>query len=317
MDFGKVDNIEGMDFTLPPDRVQTVQLLTEFGNKPSKKVEFYVGCAKWGRQDWIGQIYPEGTKEKDFFSIYAKNFNSIELNATHYRIPTSKTVLDWKSKVDTNFRFSPKFPQSISHFQRLKNSHDQTMSFYDAIKLFEENLGTSFLQMPPNYGPKNYLDFEKYIVGLPPDLKVCVEFRHKDWFIDSPVVNEAYQMMKEKGVGTVITDAAGRRDCVHQLLTSPNAFIRFVGNSLHPTDYTRVDDWTKRIKRWLDKGLKDVYFFMHQHDERHSPVLIDYSIKKLNKVCKSKLVEPKFVKKDRLSVMEESKAIILTNRLSD
>jgi len=295
MDFGKVANIENIDFTLPPDRVQTIQLFNELKNKPAKKQEFFVGCAKWGRQDWIGQIYPEGTKEKDFFSIYAKNFNSIELNATHYRIPTEKTVLDWKSKVDDTFHFCPKFPQSISHFKRLKNAHDQTMSFYDAIKLFGNNLGTSFLQMPPNYGPKNYLDFENYIDSLPTDLKVCVEFRHKEWFLDTPIVAEAYQMMKEKGVGTVITDAAGRRDCVHQLLTTPEAFIRFVGNSLHPTDYTRADDWINRLNDWLKKGLKTMYFFMHQHDERYSPVLIDYAIKKLNKAAKTNLQEPQMI----------------------
>jgi len=295
MDFGKLSNIDNIDFTLPPDRLQTIQLFNELKNKSAKKQQFFVGCAKWGRQDWIGQIYPEGTKEKDFFSIYAKNFNAIELNATHYRIPTEKTVLDWKSKVDDTFHFCPKFPQSISHFKRLKNAHDQTMSFYDAIKLFGKNLGTSFLQMPPNYGPKNYLDFEKYIDSLPTDLKVCVEFRHKEWFLDTPIVNEAYQMMNEKGVGTVITDAAGRRDCVHQLLTTPEAFIRFVGNSLHPTDYTRVDDWIGRINDWLKKGLKTMYFFMHQHDERYSPVLIDYAIKKLNKAAKTNLQEPQML----------------------
>lgn len=297
MDFGKLDNIDAVDFTLPPDRLETDQLFSELHHKPTKHPDFFVGCAKWGREDWIGQVYPEGTKEKDFFAIYAKNFNAIELNATHYRTPTSKTVLDWKSKVDKDFRFSPKFPQTISHFKRLKNAHDATMSFYDAMKLFEENLGTSFLQLPPNFGPKNYLDFEKYIDDLPTDLKVCVEFRHKDWFIDSPVVNEAFQMMKEKKVGTVITDAAGRRDCVHQWLTTDEAFIRFVGNGLHPTDYTRTIDWAHRIKDWLDKGLKTVYYYMHQHDERHTPVLIDYAIKELNKVCQTKLQEPRLLGK--------------------
>jgi uncharacterized protein YecE (DUF72 family) len=296
MDFGKLENIDGVDFTLPQDPVQTVQLLEELGNKPVKKPEIYVGCAKWGRKDWIGQVYPEGTKEKDFFSVYAKNFNCIELNATHYRIPTHKTVLDWKSNVDENFRFSPKFPQIISHMKRLKNAHDATLQFYEAIKLFDKNLGTTFLQLPPNFGPKNYVDFEKYIDSLPKDFKVCVEFRHKDWFTDMPVVQEAWQMMKEKKVGSVITDAAGRRDCVHQVLTNDEAFIRFVGNSLHPTDYTRVDDWMKRIKQWLDKGLKTVYFYMHQHEEQYSPVLCSYAIKELNKVAKLHLEEPKLLK---------------------
>jgi uncharacterized protein YecE (DUF72 family) len=295
MKFGQTNQFETIDFALPPDPVQTIDFFNSTRSKPVKKPDFFVGCAKWGRKDWIGLIYPPGTKEKDFFSLYAQNFNSIELNATHYRIPTSKTILDWKSKVHKNFRFCPKFPQTISHFRRLKNAHDLTLAFYDAIKLFDENLGTAFLQMPPNYGPKNYPDFEKYISDLPGDLKVCVEFRHKDWFKESPVVNEAYQMMKEKKIGTVITDAAGRRDAVHQILTTNEAFIRFVGNGLNPSDYSRIDDWVSRLKQWLGMGLKTVYFFMHQHDEKDTPVLTNYTIKMLKKVAKATLETPELL----------------------
>lgn len=90
----------------------------------------------------------------------------------------------------------------------------------------------------------------------------------------------------------VITDAAGRRDCVHQRLTTPHAFIRFVGNSLHPTDYQRVDDWVKRIKQWLDEGLQSVQFYMHQHEEFYSPELCVYLIKALNKECNLNLTVP-------------------------
>ena len=83
----------------------------------------------------------------------------------------------------------------------------------------------------------------------------------------------------------MITDTAGRRDCVHMYLTVPKAFIRFVGNSLDNSDYTRIDDWVKRINYWLDNGLEELYFFMHMHDETYSPELSSYLIDKLNTVC--------------------------------
>ncbi len=292
MDFGKLDNIDNIDFTLPPDAWQTVQLFKELKNKPAKGAKIHVGCAKWGRKDWIGQVYPQGTKEKDFFSIYAKNFDAIELNATHYRIPTSKTILDWKSKVDKNFLFSPKFPQGITHFQRLRNAYDSTISFYDAIALFEENLGTTFLQLPPNFAPKSFGDLEKFVNEIPGDVKICIEFRHHGWFEDKSVADQTFQLLKEKNIGTVITDAAGEREVVHQILTSDEAFIRFVGNSLHPTDYKRIDDWVIRLKSWLDNGLKSFYFYMHQHEEQYSPVLCDYFINEMNKSCGLKLKRP-------------------------
>ena len=74
-----------------------------------------------------------------------------------------------------------------------------------------------------------------------------------------------------------------------------SAFIRYVGNSLHPTDYTRIDDWVKRIKTWLENGLKELYFFMHMHDEAKSPEMTVYLVDQLNSICGLNLQRPKFV----------------------
>lgn len=84
---------------------------------PNAKLKIYYGANKWGAVEWIGKIYPEGTKEKDFLSHYVEHYNSIELNATHYKPYTSEDVKKWADKAEgRDFLFCPKFPQSISHF---------------------------------------------------------------------------------------------------------------------------------------------------------------------------------------------------------
>jgi uncharacterized protein YecE (DUF72 family) len=135
---------------------------------------------------------------------------------------------------------------------------------------------------------------EKYLAGLPDELGVCVELRHPEWFKDSETANNAFAMLNKLKRGTVITDAAGRRDCVHMRLTNGTAFIRFVGNSLHKTDFTRIDDWVKRMKKWLASGLETLHFMMHMHDEKDSPELVTYTIKKMNKECRLDLKVPVF-----------------------
>ena len=75
-------------------------------------------------------------------------------------------------------------------------------------------------------------------------------------------------------------------------LTAPKAFIRYVGNSLHATDYTRVDDWMNRMKYWMDNGIEELYFFMHMHDEAFSPELTVYMVDKLNALCGLNLIKP-------------------------
>ena len=73
------------------------------------------------------------------------------------------------------------------------------------------------------------------------------------------------------------------------------AFIRYVGNSLHQTDYRRVGEWVERMKYWLDKGMQELYFFMHMHDETFSPELTVYLADKLNAACGLNLHKPVFV----------------------
>ena len=43
-------------------------------------------------------------------------------------------------------------------------------------------------------------------------------------------------------------------------LTSDKAFIRYVGAN-HESDYSRLDDWVKRIKAWRKEGLNELYLF--------------------------------------------------------
>ena len=75
-------------------------------------------------------------------------------------------------------------------------------------------------------------------------------------------------------------------------LSLPKTFIRYVGNSLHASDYTRIDAWVDRMKRWLDSGMEELYFFMHMHDEATSPELTVYLVDKMNKELELDLVKP-------------------------
>ncbi|HEV7230837.1 MAG TPA: DUF72 domain-containing protein [Bacteroidia bacterium] len=294
MDFGKIDEKElaAVKFKLPKDPEDNIRILSKA--KKASKAKIYIGCAKWGRKDWVGKIYPPKTREADFLKLYAQHFNSIELNATFYRLPAISQVEKWKETVGKSFLFCPKFSDVISHRKRLKDAGEFTTDFLKSVSSFGENLGPCFLQLPPNFTPKNFDVLKAYIESLPSDFEYFVELRHPDWFAGD-VAAQTFELLEKKKIGAIITDAAGRRDCVHMHLTKPSAFIRFVGNSLHPSDYKRVDDWVNRMKLWLDGGIKSLYFFMHQHEELYSPELCAYTIRQMNKVCKLEMKVPQFV----------------------
>lgn len=297
MEFGRVkpEELATVDFTLPPDPELTINTLK--AAKTNEPLQVHVGCAKWGRKEWIGQIYPPKTKEANFLDEYVKHFDCIELNATFYNVYGPDTIAKWKAKTDSNpdFKFCPKFSQSISHIRRLKNAEDITTSYYEGVMAFGEKLGPMFLQLSDNYTPKSFPELKLYLEQLPKDVPVFAELRHKEWFAIPENREKVFAMLRDLNIGAVITDATGRRDVVHMNLPTPHAFIRFVGNGLHPSDYARVDEWVERIKQWQQMGLRSVWFFMHQHDEQYSPKLADYVVVKLNETLGLQLQRPQFI----------------------
>lgn len=300
MEFGRIphEELAMTDFTLPPDPELTIKTLVAAKNKGPLQVR--VGCAKWGRKEWLGKIYPPKTKDANFLDEYVKHFDCIELNATFYNVYGPQVIAKWKEKAATNpnFKFCPKFSQSITHIRRLKNADEITTQYYAGIEAFGESLGPLFLQVGDNFTPKSLPDLKAYLQKLPTDVPVFVEVRHKDWFAVQSVREELFGALHELNMGAVITDAAGRRDVIHMELPTPHAFIRFVGNSLDPTDYKRVDDWVDRIVHWKEMGLQSVWFFMHQHDERYSPELADYVVEKINSRLGLDLLRPTFMSRD-------------------
>ncbi|MFT3932263.1 MAG: DUF72 domain-containing protein [Chitinophagaceae bacterium] len=294
MEFGRVieKELDKIDFSLPAEPADNKLVL----KKTKKKPHVYLGCAKWGRKEWIGKIYPKGTKDAQFLDQYVKHYNSIELNATHYKVYKPEEIAKWAAKAEErDFKFCPKVTNSISHYSGFNNVDFLTTAFLEGIMAFGDNLGPIFLQVSEKYSPKQRDKLFAYLKTLPTDLQFFLEVRHPDWFSDKTVNKELFDTLRELKIGAVITDTAGRRDCAHMHLTVPKTFIRYVGNSLHDTDYTRCDEWVERMKYWLDHGLQELYFFMHMHDEAFSPELTVYLVDKMNEACGLHLTKPQFV----------------------
>lgn len=283
MKFGSVDNPENIDFTLPPDHPDNKK------NSAPEKFSVYVGCAKWNKADLKG-FYPRGTKDE--LEYYATQFNSIELNATFYRIFPPEQFAKWYEKTPEGFKFFPKLNQEISHWKRLNEVHEVVEHYlYSAVNL-KEKLGTIFLQMHNNFAPKDFDRVVNFVESWPKELALAIEFRHTDWFNDKTVSQELYRLLEENNISNVLVDTAGRRDLMHMRLTNSTAFVRYVGAN-HSSDYDRLDAWVERLKSWKALGVTEVDFFIHQNIEKASPLLSAHFIKNLNKELGTKLIIPR------------------------
>jgi uncharacterized protein YecE (DUF72 family) len=301
MEFGRIDESElpQVNFTLPPDAPGNKAMLK---GKPFPAARVYAGCAKWGISEWQGKLYPPKTRKVEFLDHYLKNYNALEFNASHYEIFPPKKIKEWAAKAgNDDFLFCSKVPREITHEKWFEDCASITEEYLNSIRCFGEHLGPVLLQVSEKFTPANREELFNYLQSLPADLRVFVEVRNSAWFSQDEMREELKATLSKLNMGWVITDTAGKRHCVQSNLTIPHAFIRFTGNSLHTTDFTRIDEWVLRIKQWLDNGLQSLYFFMHMHDEAYSPELSVYLIDQLNHVCGLQLKKPKILRPGILS----------------
>lgn len=293
MDFGKLEDISGINFSLSADHPFTSKALIKSTVSTPKSNLCFVGPPIWSNKDWVGKIYPTTAKEKDFLYHYTRQFNTIELNVTHYQIPSEATIQRWREAASPGFRFCPKWPQEISHERQLRGCEALSHAFTSSVLGLGEHLGTTFLQLAPYFDSRQLRILEAFLKQLPPDFPIAVEFRHPDWFSNPSLWQEVLLMLHQMGVSTVMSDVAGRRDVLHMSLTTPTVVLRFVGNELHPTDFTRVDAWVQRLKNWYLQGLQTAYIFVHCGENINAPELTKYWIEQLNQQCGLSLSLPR------------------------
>lgn len=303
VEFGKVDalTLKTIDFRLPPDDPRTWVALregretlaasTRGDSQDNQSLRIGVGAPVWGVKSWVGSVYAQGLPSKEFLHAYGAQFNSIELNSTHYGIPEAATIDRWRDSTPEGFKFNVKFLQEISHRQPLGHDPGLVHAFCESILGLGDRLGVSFLQLPPTFTLSEAPQLRALFALLPRELPLAVEVRHESFFSDHLLVPRYYDLLRSVNAHVVITDVAGRRDVLHMSLPSSHVLVRFIGNSpselggLHETDLTRIEDWVHRIASWLKLGLTQLEFFVHQPDDVLAPLLINHLIDRLNTVC--------------------------------
>lgn len=279
MKFGKLQDISQVDFSLPSTPEATQFVLQQQDSDTPK--QFFIGCTGWSMKEWVGKVYPKNTKTKDFLQAYAKQFNTIELNTTHYRIPNTSTIEKWYQETPADFQFCPKIPQVISHSRDLGFTGGQLPAFCEAISGLKEKLGCCFIQLPPYFNTDRIKIIENFLTRWPKTMLIAFEIRHESWFQDPKALLDLHSLLVENNAAFVITDVAGRRDVLHQMVSNALTMVRFVGNGLHSTDYSRIDAWIDLLKEWLEAGLQKVYFFPHEPDNILAPELSEYVLEQV------------------------------------
>ncbi len=296
MDFGRILDFDKKDFQLS----KWQDFRKYFGKTPFARLN--LGLPVWANKDLVGKVYPEGVRSNEYLYYYAKNFNSIELNSTYYSIPSRDRLLSWRDQVNHEFKFCLKCPKTISHSPLFENNKYELSKLFEALALLEENRGVCFIGLPPNFGPDLLYRLKNLVIQLPKEFDFAIEFRHPGWFESDLTWEITAQFLASKNITAVITDTPGRPDVAHMGLVTNKTFVRFVGNSLHETDFKRLDLWSERISQFIDMGASEINFFMHQPNEAHGVELSEYFLKKFDHLNLDQMTPKRVIPQEQLSL---------------
>ncbi len=232
----------------------------------------YIGSMGWSYKQWL--IY-EGLKAADYLTEYSKSFNSVEINNTFYRIPRESSMIDWASKVPDDFRFSIKFPRSISHSKNLEPDQGRLEAFLSRIQLMEEKAGPLLIQFPPTLKPDHMSLLEAFLDKLPLVYRYAIEFRQEDWFNE-----ETYKLLRDNNVALVNVEHPWQKSTLEQ--TADFSYIRLEGDrktvkgddGVTEKDKTDLNvEWAERIKGLCEN--RDVYCYVSKHYSGYPPMDIN------------------------------------------
>lgn len=248
--------------------------------------QFYLGCAVWAFADWVGSFYPAATPPRQFLACYGERLNAVEGNTTFYSVPSAATVERWRSQTPPEFRFCPKFPQTVTHQGALLPQLPQAVQFIERMQGLRDRLGPLLLQLPPRYSPEQAQDLLAFLAKLPrQEVAIALEVRHLQWF--TPTIREQLNAdLAALQVGRALLDtrsvysttddpqkaSRNRKPKLPLWPDCPNkiAFVRFISHPDTQFHEPFFSEWLNQVAAWLTAG-KTVYFFVHCPAEIHSP----------------------------------------------
>ena len=218
-----------------------------------------IGCSGWNYQHWRnGVFYPPRLPPRRWLEFYAQHFDTVEVNATFYRLPRENAVANWVGESPPGFLFAVKMSRYVTHIKRLRDLPPSLELFYSRIRplVGTPKLGPMLWQLPGTF----HRDAERLAQALEllPSGRHCFEFRHESWFVD-----DVYELLRSHGVALVIGDTPSRPFQAHEL-TADWTFIRFHhGTRGRNSNYseTELEEWAGRIEDWAARA--DVYAYFN------------------------------------------------------
>ena len=218
--------------------IATMQVRTV--SNPANKGAVHVGCSGWNYRHWREIFYPKGLPVSRWFSFYAENFDTVEINNSFYMLPKPETFDKWRSQAPEGFVYAVKANRFITQAKKLKDCEEPLERMMPAVRCLGDRLGPLLFQLPPRlkFNPER---LESFLSILPKDVTNVFEFREPSWYVP-----ETFDLLERHGASLCVHDMPGSTS--ERVAIGPAAYLRF-----HGTEGKYVGRYSdERLQSWAD-----------------------------------------------------------------
>lgn len=226
------------------------------------KPDIKIGTSGWTYPHWKGLFYPEKHPKSRWLEYYAGHFDTVELNATFYRLPKIETFEKWRQRTPASFLWSLKASRYLTHVRRLRDPEDPLTRFYDTAVGLGAKLGPILFQLPPGLSFETDL-LQTFLDHLDTSRRHVIEVRHSSWIND-----RFFSRLENHNIAFCISDTAGRYP-YSETLTADFVYVRLHGSkTLYKSLYTEEElaHWAEKITGWK----RDTFVYFDNDFECHA-----------------------------------------------
>jgi uncharacterized protein YecE (DUF72 family) len=225
-----------------------------------------IGCSGWSYRDWKGKLYPSRLPSGRWLERYAEVFDTVEVNATFYRLPKRSTVEGWVEQTPDGFLFAVKGSRYLTHMRRLRDTGRGVSRFWEPLEPLREaeRLGPVLWQLPESFQRDD--EVLANFLGALPAARHCFEFRHPSWFAVA-----VRRLLEERGASLAIGHDA-RRPLPLPSPAGPIAYLRLhYGARGRDGNYSssELDGWRRRIAAW--RARREVFVYLNNDWRGYAP----------------------------------------------
>ena len=241
-----------------------------------------IGCSSWTSEAWWGKVYPPGVREGDRLGLYARLFDTVEVDSTYYRPPTPYLVRRWAAVTPEEFLFTLKFPRDLLD-PRAKMDREALASFQASVRLLGNKLGPLLLQFPPWFKPgRNESYLQELLDTLEGDLRFSVELRDAAWY-SGEVGKRPLRSLRDRNLALTWSYLTYLK--VPAERTSDFLYLRFIGDHDTVPDSQhgeiRIDrrevlsEWASHLKEAFG-SIESAYVYFNNHFAGFAPASVNH-----------------------------------------